>query len=157
MIKCLMPDYFKCDNIKCIPISFVCDKEKDCADGSDESHCHDVCILIFYVNRNADFIFQPSNFYNSKNVFSCRLYFCRNLCWRRVRKKNSNVQTVLAFRCRGIATEWMTAMTIAMRIWKNVENKYLWWSFFFFLFFNLFTIPLKWLNFIDFLIFALPF
>lgn len=45
MTKCLKPDYFKCKD-KCISSSFVCDKEVDCSDGSDETNCHDVCITI---------------------------------------------------------------------------------------------------------------
>lgn len=52
MIKCLKPDYHKCDGSKCIPVSFVCDKENDCVDGSDESHCHDVRISIYIDGRN---------------------------------------------------------------------------------------------------------
>lgn len=43
MIKCLKPEYYKCANNKCIASVFVCDKENDCSDGSDENHCHNVC------------------------------------------------------------------------------------------------------------------
>ncbi|XP_065669353.1 low-density lipoprotein receptor 2 isoform X3 [Hydra vulgaris] len=32
-------DYFKCSNLKCIPVHFKCDNSNDCGDNSDESDC----------------------------------------------------------------------------------------------------------------------
>lgn len=32
-------DEFQCSNGQCIAVSFVCDKDKDCSDGSDETSC----------------------------------------------------------------------------------------------------------------------
>ena len=32
---------FRCENFSCIPISWACDGQRDCNDGSDESNnCH---------------------------------------------------------------------------------------------------------------------
>lgn len=47
----MKPEYYKCTNNKCIASVFVCDKENDCLDGSDENHCHDVRIK-FKVKKN---------------------------------------------------------------------------------------------------------
>ena len=34
---CPAPEYFKCaDQCRCLPVSKLCDKVKDCPDGSDE-------------------------------------------------------------------------------------------------------------------------
>lgn len=53
MKNCSAPDFFKCDdNRKCLPIQFLCDKSYECPDKSDESHCHDVCIIRSKVQKN---------------------------------------------------------------------------------------------------------
>ena len=33
-------DQFRCDNKKCIPVAWACDKIDDCGDSSDESKAH---------------------------------------------------------------------------------------------------------------------
>lgn len=37
-LKC-KEHYFACPNGRCIPAFWICDKEEDCEDGADESHC----------------------------------------------------------------------------------------------------------------------
>lgn len=38
-ILCQEPHFFRCKNHRCIAHSFVCDKENDCEDYSDEADC----------------------------------------------------------------------------------------------------------------------
>ena len=38
MYQC-RPGFFKCDTERCVPLSFVCDTDNDCLDGSDERNC----------------------------------------------------------------------------------------------------------------------
>ncbi|KOC62359.1 Vitellogenin receptor [Habropoda laboriosa] len=44
IIRCDAPEWFSCDNKKCISSVFRCDGENDCGDDSDEIHCQGIQI-----------------------------------------------------------------------------------------------------------------
>jgi len=37
--SCVPKNEYSCDSGQCVPITFVCDNDHDCADASDEQHC----------------------------------------------------------------------------------------------------------------------
>ena len=46
LIRCEAPDFFRCENEKCIAHTFVCDGENDCGKWEDEKDCHLVTVSI---------------------------------------------------------------------------------------------------------------
>ena len=57
---------FKCDMERCVPLSFVCDTDNDCLDGSDERNCTGGLYLCISVDRG-------SSSATRRDVCRCRL------------------------------------------------------------------------------------
>merc|ERR1711874_845500 len=57
-------DEFACeDGSSCVPFSYICDNENDCADGSDESYCGGVVINANYGDEESHTDDETYNFY----------------------------------------------------------------------------------------------
>lgn len=51
------PGFFKCNNDKCIPEKWICDKDNDCGDNSDEVSC--ICNFLCYVMVTYSTTYHP--------------------------------------------------------------------------------------------------
>ena len=56
-------DQFRCDNEKCIPVAWACDKIDDCGDHSDESTIH--CIKGKVSRKHNRFLLKINTFVHS--------------------------------------------------------------------------------------------
>ena len=66
--RCKEGEAFHCDIVKCIPLRLVCDKYRDCQDGSDEMSC-----------KNPDFMsceqWWEAGYRESRNYIISKSYF----------------------------------------------------------------------------------
>lgn len=75
-LKCPV-NFFACPSGRCIPMSWTCDKENDCENGADETHCgqwkHTLCF-------SPSFSFRVENLTSSlARLNSLWLCFCRQI------------------------------------------------------------------------------
>lgn len=114
-LKCPV-NFFACPSGRCIPMSWTCDKENDCENGADETHCGQSAFL----EKKANFCVETLTCRLGKGlkIKSLRLPLQTSFA----RPPSSSVQTTAASPPTGCATVPTTAATVPTRTRNAVSG-----------------------------------
>lgn len=93
-------DCYRCDLLRCVSFSHVCDSQRDCLDGTDESNCPHVCPFPFYYRCSdsglcMDLKHLCDGVYDCPNRKDEDFYTC-DLYWSKIRSQGRSLDNQIS-------------------------------------------------------------